>query len=347
VQGEIYYVRNGRVPIRAPGTNPGRPIAGSYSTNEWQGFHPFADLVQIENPWQAYMHNNNVSPFGMMKDSPLTPEKYARYPYLYNATRTSPRHQRGEMMTELLDAAHDVTAERAIAIAFSPQVYHAERWQERLKAGWQSASASDKTGDAAEVYNLIQQWDRHSDAGSQGALAYYAFKREGLSEANSRAVEPPENLSDAELLAGLRKGAEWLETNFQSVHASYGTLFRVGRKDGDRTYPVGGGSISDAGMATPRAISFNKAGKELVGRSGQTSTQIVIMTDPPESYTVVPLGVSDHKEGGHWDDQAEKLFSKSKATPTYFMNRKELMKHVTTTKTLKATVVAKTSGQAK
>jgi hypothetical protein len=93
-------------------------------------------------------------------------------------------------------------------------------------------------------------------------------------------------------------------------------------------------------MATPRAISFDKVEKVLVGRSGQTSTQIVIMTDPPESYTVVPLGVSDHKESGHWDDQAEKLFSKSKATPTYFMKRSELLKHVTSTKTLKPTSMA-------
>jgi acyl-homoserine lactone acylase PvdQ len=337
VQGDIYYVRIGRVPIRSPGSDPSRPMPGSYSTNEWRGIHPFADLVQIENPPQAYMQNCNVTPFGMMKDSPLTPEQYARYPYLYNATRTAPRHQRSEMMTELLDAAHDVTAEKAIAIAFSPQVYHAEKWQERLKAVWQSAPASDKTSDAANVYNLIQQWDRQSEAGSEGALAYYAFKREGLSEASARAVEPPADLGDAELLAGLRKGAEWLKANFQSSHVSYGTLFRVGRRGGDRTYPVGGGSISDAGMATPRAIGFSKVGKQLVGRSGQTSTQIVIMTDPPESYTVIPLGVSDHKESGHWDDQAEKLFSKSKATPTYFMNRKELLKHVTATKTLKTT----------
>jgi hypothetical protein len=98
--------------------------------------------------------------------------------------------------------------------------------------------------------------------------------------------------------------------------------------------------VSDAGMATVRAIGFKEAGKEMVGRSGQTSTQVIIMTDPPESYTVVPLGVSDHKSSGHWDDQAEKLFSKSKATPTYFMNRQELLKHVTSTKVLKATVTA-------
>jgi acyl-homoserine-lactone acylase len=330
VQGDIYYVRNGRVPIRAPGTDPTRPIPGAFSTNEWRGIHTFSDLVQVENPPQGYMHNNNVTPFGMMKDSPLTPEKYARFPYLYNATQTSPRHQRAEVMTDLLDAAHNVSVQEAIGLAFDTHVYHAEKWQARVDAAWSSAAEAAKQGDPAEVYRLIHDWNRRSDADSRGALAYYAFKQ-GLERKLSSAVEPPSGLSDADIVSALRKGAEWLKDNTGSLEANYGDYFRVGRQGGDRTYPVGGGSVANAGMATVRAISFQKVGKEMVGRGGQTSTQIVVMTDPPESYTIVPLGVSDHKDSGHWDDQAEKLFSKSKATPTYFMNRSELLKHVTAT----------------
>ena len=89
-------------------------------------------------------------------------------------------------------------------------------------------------------------------------------------------------------------------------------------------------------MATPRAISFSPTldGTQQVGQRGQSSTQIVIMTDPPESYAVIPLGESDHKESGHWDDQAEKLFSQGKAVRTYFLRPDELMKHVTSKKVL-------------
>jgi acyl-homoserine-lactone acylase len=330
VQGDIYYLRNGRVPVRAPGTDPGRPIPGSFSTNEWRGFHPFSDLVQIENPPQGYMHNCNVTPFAMMKDSPLTPEA-CRVPYLYNASRTSPRHQRAEMMTELLDSARGVTIEQAIGIAFSPQVYHAEKWQEAVKAAWAKAPEEGKKGDGAEVYELIRNWDRRSAAESKGAMAYYAFKK---AFKNGGLVEPPSELAGEEVSRALSAAAEWLKATFGSLQVPYGTYFRVGRRGGDRTYPVGGGSVHDAAMDTVRAISFSKEGKELVGHGGQTSTQIVIMSDPPESYSIVPLGVSDHKESGHWDDQAEKLFSKAKATPTYFMNREELLKHVTATKVL-------------
>ncbi len=50
VQGDIYYLRNGRVPIRAEGVDPSRPIPGNTSATEWKGIHPMSDLVQIENP---------------------------------------------------------------------------------------------------------------------------------------------------------------------------------------------------------------------------------------------------------------------------------------------------------
>ncbi len=132
VDGDIYYVRNGRVPIRPKGCDSSRPMPGATGACEWQGIHPFADLIQIENPSQGYMQNCNVSPEWLMKDSPLTPEKYKERFYLYNAP-PGPAHQRAAMVLELLDKARRVTAEGAIEIAFSPEVYKAEVWQERIR----------------------------------------------------------------------------------------------------------------------------------------------------------------------------------------------------------------------
>jgi len=53
VQGDIYYVRNGRVPIRPKGVDWTKPIAGQTSKNDWLGIHPFSDLVQLANPPKA------------------------------------------------------------------------------------------------------------------------------------------------------------------------------------------------------------------------------------------------------------------------------------------------------
>src|ERR1700724_290890 len=101
------------------------------------------------------MQNCNVSPFAMMKDSPLVPEKYAAHPYLYNAGAT-PAHQRAAMTLEQLAAAKDVSVELALAIAFSTEVYKADSWQERIR----------KTGDDAAVGRDLLSWNRRSDADS-------------------------------------------------------------------------------------------------------------------------------------------------------------------------------------
>ncbi len=316
VDGDIYYVRNGRVPVRPAGCDSSRPMPGADGNCEWQGIHPFGDLVQIANPPQGYMQNCNVSPFAMMKNSPLVPEKWSAHPYLYNDGRRAP-HQRAAMMVDLLDQARGVTPEQMIGIAFDTQVWHAELWQQRIrKAAPESAFA-----------HLLAGWNRHSEANSRAALGYYFFKL-ALGAQTGRALDPPDSLSDADIRAALASAEQRLNGDF-GPNAVFGTLFRVGRQGANRTWPVSGGTLPEAAMATPRAVVFDPHGKEMVGRSGQTSTQIVVLTRPPQSWMVIPLGESDHPESGHFDDQAEKLFSHALAKPTYFANRKELEKHVT------------------
>jgi acyl-homoserine lactone acylase PvdQ len=220
------------------------------------------------------------------------------------------------MVLDLLDAAHDVTPEQAIDLAFSPQVWHAELWQERIR----------KVAPESEFSKMLAGWNRRSDADSRPALAFYLFKTS--LETGRPALEPPPSLTDDQIRSALEKAAARLASEFPA-DAVFGTLFRVGRQGAARTYPVSGGSLTDAGMATPRAVSFEKDGKEMVGHGGQTSTQIVILTNPPQSYMVIPLGESDHPDSPHFDDQAEKLFSKSRVKPTYFLNRQGLEKHAT------------------
>ncbi len=320
VDGDIYYVRNGRVPVRPAGCDPSRPMPGGGAC-EWQGIHPFEDLIQIANPPSGYMQNCNASPQWLTKEgSPFEPGKYKGRFDLFNAP-DGPPHQRAAMVLELLDAASNVTDEQAIDIAFSPAVYGATTWQERVRR---------LPGEPLPIAKLIAGWNGRADADSRPALAFYLFKI-ALGRPGGEVVPPP-SLTDTEITEGLRR-AEARLAEFPP-NATYGTLFRVGRQRGGRTYPVGGGNPRGAGMATPRAIGFVQRGKEFVGVSGQTATQIVILTRPPRSYMVIPLGESDHIDSSHWDDQARTLFSRATVKSTYFLNPKELSKHVERVETL-------------
>jgi acyl-homoserine lactone acylase PvdQ len=334
VQGDIYYLRNGRVPIRPDGVDPTRPIPGNTSANESRTIHPIGDLVQIENPACGWMQNCNCSPAAMMNRDQPRREQFAKSPYLYNESPSPDSHQRAEMVTDLLEAATNVTVEQAIGIAFSTQVWCAERWQTRLDEAWVRAQPGQRGGDSERLYEFIRSWDRRANPDSAGALAYYAFKQ-ALGPSEGGRTEPSPRLTDGQLLAALTKGAAWQRSVFGEIGVPYGRYFRVGRRGG-ATWPVGGGSHHDQAMATPRAISFDPSpdGKQQVGHSGQSATQVVVMTDPPESYAIIPLGESDHRESGHWDDQAVKLFSKGRALRTYFLRPEELKKHVTAIKVL-------------
>jgi acyl-homoserine-lactone acylase len=315
VDGDIYYVRNGRVPVRPKGCDASKPMPGTGAC-EWQGVHPFEDLVQIANPPQGYMQNCNASPEWLFRGSPLTPEKYAGRPELFNVP-PGPPHQRAAVVLDLLDAARNVTAERAMEIAFSTEVHGAREWQDRIAQEAQPAS---------EFSRLLLEWNRRADADSRGALAFYLFKLE-LGPAAQRAEVPPASLTGEQVRKALEKAAERLRTEFDPG-ATFGTFFRIGREGTERTFPASGGTLPEAAMSTPRAIRFGKRGQQMVGRGGQTATQIVILTRPPRSFMVIPLGESDHADSRHFDDQAEKLFSRARMKSTYFLDRKELEKHV-------------------
>ncbi len=329
VDGDIYYLRAGRVPIRKHGLSTYAPVPGHDSKNDFAGIHPLEDLVQITNPASGYMQNCNIAPQHMMKNSPLVADKYPAY--IFNAG-PGPAHQRAGMVLELLDRTRDMTAKDALDLAFSTQVLGADAWQRRLESAWESAPTDSRDRDAKTLFAAIQQWNRRSDPDSVGAFAFYSFKR-ALGD-HASAVEVPADLADSTLITALGKAAKKMRTDHGRVDVKFGDVFRVGRTGTDDTYPVGGGTLANAGMATPRAILFSRKGKQYVGRGGQTSTQVVILTKPPKSYMVLPLGQSDHPESDHWDDQAEKLFSNGRAKDTFFMNLEGLKPHITSTTNL-------------
>jgi len=336
VDGDIYYQRTGKVPIRPAGVDPSKPIPGNVSANDWKGIHKAEELVQIANPAQGYMQNCNASPFAMMKDSPL---RLKNYPAEIYGTEENPPHQRAAQVLELLASSDKVTVEQAMDIATNCTVFGAEKWQARLKsAASKKPIDAAKNPDAQKMFDLISNWDRQSKAGSTGAVAYEYWKRsipEKAREGEDIGADPPASLTDDEVLAALDAGAKRLRAEHGSLDIPYGKIYRCGRREADgtyvRTFPVSGGN-PEGGMATPRAVNFHKdASGVFVGQGGQTSTQVVLLTKPPKSWTALPMGESDHKESGHWDDQAEKLFSHGQMKSTYFMDEEGLRPHIAST----------------
>ena len=208
----------------------------------------------------------------------------------------------------------------AVDVAFSTTVYKAETWQARLA----------KAAPELPFVRKLTGWSRRSDATSTEALAFYLFKM-ALGKPEASALEPPDSLSNNRIRAALRKAQDQVETELPYA-ADYGTMFRVARNGSLQSNPAGGGTVTEAGMITPRAITFHHAGAVVIGNGGQSATQIVELSSGTHSVSILMPGESDHLDSGHFDDQARDLFSKGTAKPTYFQDRKELEKHVSSKK---------------
>jgi acyl-homoserine lactone acylase PvdQ len=227
-----------------------------------------------------------------------------------------------EGVRKLLAAQNTWPFGRAVELAFSTVVYKAEAWQKRLV----------KAAPEVPFAQTLTAWNRRSDATSTEALAFYLFKM-ALGKPEAEALEPPDSLSDNRLRAALRKAQDQVETVLP-YRADYGTMFRAARPGAARSSPAGGGTVPEAGMITPRAITYRRAGAVVIGSGGQTATQIIELSTPPRSASILMPGESDDPRSEHFDDQARDLFSRGSAKPTYFEDRRELEKHVASKKEL-------------
>lgn len=234
--------------------------------------------------------------------------------------RTVPAADKG--IRQLLAAQNTWPFGRAVDLAFSTVVYKAEAWQARLV----------KVAPEVRFAQTLTAWNRRSDPASTDALAFYLFKM-ALGKPESEALEPPDSLSNNRIRAALRRAQDQVETEL-SYRADYGTMFRVARPGASRSNPAGGGTVTEAGMITPRAIAYQKAGAVVMGSGGQTATEIVELSSTSHSVSILMPGESDSPQSGHFDDQARDLFSKGTAKPAYFGDRKELEKHISSKKEL-------------
>ena len=340
--GNIYYQRTGRVPIRPEGFDWSVPVDGSTLATEWQGIHPPSDLLSVLNPTQGYMQNCNIPPDAMMVGSPFRLEDHQ--PYIYSSLDYGPRNgwtnQRGARAVELLSGDDSVTVEEAITYINDIRPYGAGRWLDALRRS-DETYGQHYSGDAnfRLAMDDLLQWDGALSAGSTGALKYDYWRYQllealgpeqmqtvarGIDDwyAVTQGKDPaPIEVTDATLETMTRsfsKAVKRLVDHHGSLDAVYGARYRVGR--GDQSWPAEGGG-GPAGTTTLRSMGYGpeREDKTRWGERGQTATQVVLLTDPPQSWIYIPLGQSDRPGSPHYRDQAEKLFSPRELKPSWWL----------------------------
>lgn len=333
--GNIYYHRTGRVPKRPEGYDWTRPVPGDSSATEWTGVHPQSDLVHLLNPSAGYMQNCNITPDAMLVDSPLQPDRYPSYIY---GSRGKQMNERGARAVELLSTNHRVTAEQAIDMALDVVPFGNQRWLNELKQADEAHGklVADHPGYQHALEKLLA-WDGRVEHDSQGGLVYYYWRQQidsdrdhgkqlpGVIDQHFRIAQSDQTFSDPELnetqqrllVTSLAAAADKIIKEWGKLDATWGDKFRVGR-DG-KSWPLGGGG--DFGTRTLRNISHGPEREDHTrwGNAGQTSTQIVVLSQPIRSWTQPPIGQSDDPDSPHYADQAAQLLSQRRMKDTWWM----------------------------
>jgi acyl-homoserine-lactone acylase len=327
VNGDIYYARTGRVPIRPDGYNWDYPVPGNTKDSEWQGIHPHDELLQITNPECGFMQNCNISPGTMMPNSPFTEDKYPEYIYNDSQNRSNPR---GRSTIRLLSAEENLTLKRAKQIALDTSVDGFEIWQAALKNVSELNGQSKR--DLKDAVELILDWNGRLDADNLSAPLFRFWRQEcskmdiGVSVKENGKINKISKQNQKKMLLALQRAQSYLTAKFGSFQVPWGTTVRL--KRGDKTWPVSGGSLGN-GISVLRAAGgrFSEATGVTTVNRGQSCCMVVELSSPIQSSSILPWGQSDDPDSPHFTDQAEKLFSKSKFKSTFFQ-KEDLMKNI-------------------
>jgi len=351
-EGNIWYVRAGRTPIRPNGFDWSRPVPGNTSATAWRGLHPLEDLVQVLNPPQGYLSNNNIAPDMMLPQPPVAAERYPKYVFNDTPGRTNTR---GLRAVEALSRAYAFTVDDAVELALDEKWYGTERWQRLLHESLASdpGSVRAKPPEFRRFADAILRFDGQARATSTAALKFVYWQEAmgwmigapllpDLDRALASTGAPPPAVAKAVTDA--------IDTAFAIMRRRHGTgetalgdEFRVG--PGSQTWPLGGVSILPknrgnceipiqwdwACLVTLRAMTFSQP--DSTGRRraflGSRALRLVSFEKPIRSYSLHLFGQSGEHKSPHYIDQIP-LASERRLKPEYFESA-ELEGHVVST----------------
>ena len=352
--GNIWYLRAGKTPVRPEGYDWMHPVPGNSSATAWQGYYALENMVQVLNPPQNFLQNNNVSPDRLFADANLDASDYP--PGLFNDTpgRVTTR---GLRTIEVLSVAEQFSVADAVGLAFDETWITAETWLAALRHALEQYPQwlDDPPGEAGDLVRRLLNFDGVAAANSVAALNFH-YWRAGMPDVLQKPgfehlQKLPWSSGDfspefaAAILEQAELAAAAMVKDLGSTEIAMGDLFRVGR--GEQSWPLGGETIAALEMPTcvadlsplcertMRAFSsspINEHGERRAWR-GSNSMRLVEFSKPVKSWSLHVYGQNDDPASPHFDDQA-KLLSKRKFKPTYF-NRDELDTHIESTTVLK------------
>jgi acyl-homoserine-lactone acylase len=186
-----------------------------------------------------------------------------------------------------------------------------------LKAGAMVAEASESNPTLGEAIRVLQQWDRHTDGDSRGAVLFQLFAdrflsgnvadRLGSAYDPDRPLETGLGLSNpAAALEALGAAAEECRTRYGALDVKWGDVYRFA--SGTADVPGNGGP---GGLGLFRTIAFSRReGNRFYAASGETIVCAIEFARTQRAQCLLGYGNATQPGSPHLEDQLPLMVQK-------------------------------------
>lgn len=298
--GDVYYLYDGRLPIRPAGFDWSKPVPGSTIKTEWFSLYPIPQLPQLLNPRTGYVQNCNDSPWYANLEQRIDPKPYAEYIPEDDVT------WRGRVSLHFLSTSGQLSLDAVKRFKYNDHLLIADRLKNDLIA-WVKAHPAPNTplSDAARV---LENWDNHISPDSRGAELFGRWWDKYSKAANPQFAIPfspadplgtPTGLGDPPLGGNiLAQVAEQMMQQYGTLDVPWGAIHRLRRGDFDS--PIGGTKNTLANMV----YNQDPDGK-YTAFAGDTYVLAVEFTQPLTAYSVLVYSESSVPGSPHYNDQTK------------------------------------------
>lgn len=293
----IFYVSNGKIPLRQPGYTWSGTLPGNTTSTLWTQFHPVQDLPQYVNPPSGYLFNTNNTPFNAT--GPGDNLKARDFdPTMGYETMDNNRSVR---MQELFKHYDKISYQDFKDIKYDNQLPAHLSFQTNVEALFRLKPADHP--DLSSLIETLNTWDRKADADSRGGAVFLLFYRYAYAKLADKGFDY--TFTEAECLEALRTIKSSLVADFGHTDLQLGELQKLVR--GEKVLPMWG--IPDVITAINSAPYQGGMLKAIQGES-----YIELVRYPknglPIIESVINYGASNRPESPHYADQMDLFVAK-------------------------------------
>ena len=305
----IFYISNGRLPIRSPQFDWKTTLPGNTSATLWNDIHPAADLPQVLQPKSGFVFNTNHSPFHSTEGSenPTNKDLTMGYETLEN--------NRSQRFAELLRGYDKVSFDDFKKIKFDRHFPATFAFPMNIDTLFLLKDTEHP--DISDLILNLKQWDKNTNPESVGAATFLMVYRTVTQSPKDYAKTG--TLNTPQCIAILTKVKADMMKNFGKTNLQLGEIQKLVR--GNKELPQGG--LPDV-LAALHTVPYKNGMVKAV--QGDAYIELVRFTkDGPIIESVNIYGASSRKDSPHYTDQME--LSTHQQTKPMTLNKAEVYKN--------------------